>query len=255
MLIINKEHLYNDFYTTIKNLAFEVCKTFNCYEKNTNHTRNIIDELISVGTVSFFSNIDNYDSEKAKLTTFMYPYIKGDMYRYMEKNVGSLSLTKNEMEEVRKVQKMYYSDYKSIDEIANELKFSVDVVQKHIGYNTHSIPAYSLLSEDDDRNVFDIIGTSSKGLSAEKIVYKRICIELLKELFLSLPIKEQTILGKYYGAFVYEKYTLEQIALDEMMRVDGVLKAKNKALEHLRKKYKGSKLNSWRIINRILSYY
>lgn len=38
-----------------------------------------------------------------------------------------------------------------------------------------------------------------------------------------------------------------------MMRVGGVLKAKNKALECLKEKYKGSKLKCWKSVNKMIN--
>ena len=43
------------------------------------------------------------------------------------------------------------------------------------------------------------------SVSAEQVVYRKVCIELLQELFDALPKKDRDILGKFYGVFGFEK--------------------------------------------------
>lgn len=64
----------------------------------------------------------------------------------------------------------------------------------------------------------------------------------------SLLDKDKDILGHCYGVFGYKKKKLEFIALEERMKVDGVIKARKAAIERLQKKYPESKLYLWRKI-------
>ena len=70
----------------------------------------------------------------------------------------------------------------------------------------------------------------------------------MKELFDSLSEKDRAILGHVFGVFGYEKKTLDEIACEEMMKPDGVEKAKKAALKRLKKKYPDSKLKLWQDI-------
>jgi DNA-directed RNA polymerase sigma subunit (sigma70/sigma32) len=90
--------------------------------------------------------------------------------------------------------------------------------------------------------------------SLEKLVNRKICIELLKEMFDSLSEKDKAILGHVFGVFGYEKKTLDEIAFEEMMKIDGVEKAKNAALKRLKKKYPNSKLHDWKDIYKAVMY-
>ena len=251
---MDKEQLYKENIGLIRNIAFYSAKAFNCIRKKdnysneyTDYTKKILSELESEGALSFLKNIDEYNPDKAKLSTFIYPYIKGDMYRWLERNIGSISLSKEEMMKIRKAQYLYNDENITITEISEALDIPLGDIDKYINYNTHFLSVYDLLSDNDsDIDIYDILQSEKLSMSAERIVHKKICIELLEELFLSLPVKEQSILGRYFGAFGHKKSTLNQITLDEMMTVDGVLKAKNKALEHIRERYIDSKLKVWR---------
>ena len=86
------------------------------------------------------------------------------------------------------------------------------------------------------------------SVSPDIIVYRKICVELFKELFDSLLDKDKDILGHCYGVFGYKKKRLEFIALEERMKVDGVIKARKAAIERLQKMYPESKLYLWRKI-------
>ena len=89
-------------------------------------------------------------------------------------------------------------------------------------------------------------------MSVDRIVYHKICIELLHELFEDLSAKDKFVLQHTYGLFGEKKYTLDEIALRLTMRVDGVEKARHAAEKRLREKYQDSKLHLWRIVHRVV---
>ena len=90
------------------------------------------------------------------------------------------------------------------------------------------------------------------SISAEQAVYRKVCIELLRELFDALPKKDRDILGKVYGVFGYPEATLKEIGMYHMMKESAVEKAKNRAVEKLRESYPGSRLQVWRTVHRML---
>ena len=64
------------------------------------------------------------------------------------------------------------------------------------------------------------------SVSAEQSVYRKVCVELLRELFDALPKKERDILGKTCGVFGYPEATLKEIGMYHMMKASAVEKAK-----------------------------
>ena len=87
---------------------------------------------------------------------------------------------------------------------------------------------------------------------AEQIVYRKVCIELLRELFDALPKKDRDILGKCYGVFGFHQTPLKDIGMYHMMKESAVEKAKDRALKKLEKAYPGSRLQLWKTIYRLL---
>ena len=83
-------------------------------------------------------------------------------------------------------------------------------------------------------------------------MYRKVCIELLKELFDALPKKDRDILGKSYGVFGYRETALKEIGMYHMMKESAVEKAKNRTVEKLRKAYPGSRLQVWRTVHRMM---
>ena len=186
------------------------------------------------------------------LTTYLYPYLKGRMIRWLERNIGNLTLSKDDMEVVRKAQKMYHSDWCSIDEIAKEMNIDSTEVTRHIRYNTHFLGVYDLVPEDYDGDPFERLMPGKLSAPAEQVVYRRVCIELLREMFDDLPKKDRDILGKFYGIFGFEKTELKEIGMYHMMKESAVIKAKDRAIKKLEKAYPGSKLQLWMTVYRIM---
>ena len=235
------ENLYSENIGFIHSIAKESAVAFNCFHKKENrpqeltvYTKEILSELDSEGTLAFFDCIQlrKYDVTKAKLTTYLYPHIKGAMYRWLEKNVGAVSLSKHDMNTVRKVQKMYYEDYKEVNEIADELKLSETTVEKYINYNTHSLSMEDITPDDSD-SIIESFLSEETSISTDKLVQQKLCLELLEKEFNRLPEKDKYILGHSMGIFGYEKKTLDEIALVEMMTIDGVIKARKSIIKKL----------------------
>ena len=83
-------------------------------------------------------------------------------------------------------------------------------------------------------------------------VCRKVCIELLRELFDTLPKKDRDILGKSYGVFGYPEATLKEIGMYHMMKESAVEKAKSRVVEKLREAYPGSRLQVWRAVHRMM---
>ena len=235
------EKLYNENIGFIHSIARESAVAFNCFHKKENrpqeltvYTKEILNDLDSEGALTFFDCIQSRknDVTKAKLTTYLYPQIKGAMYRWLEKNVGAVSLSKHGMNTIRKVQKMYHEDYEEVAEIANELKLSETTVVKYINYNTHSLSVEDIAPDNSD-SIIESLLSEETSISTDKLVQQKLCLELLEMQFNKLPEKDKYILGHSMGVFGYEKKTLDEIALVEMMTIDGVIKARKSIIRKL----------------------
>ena len=111
---------------------------------------------------------------------------------------------------------------------------------------------HDLVPEGYDGDPYERLMPGMFTASAERAVYRKVCIELLRELFDALPKKDRDILGKACGVFGYPEATLKEIGMYHMMKESAVEKAKNRAVEKLRESYPGSWLQVWRTVHRMM---
>ena len=107
-----------------------------------------------------------------------------------------------------------------------------------------------LMPAEEDSETFELPDMQSQ--SVDQIVYQKICLESLQELFDGLSERDRSILGHSFGVYGYKKYSLNQLGLKEMLTTDGVIKARGTALRHLQGLYSGSLLQAWRVAHRLL---
>ena len=193
-----------------------------------------------------------YDESRAVLTTYLYPHLKGRMTRWLEQNIGCMALSKNEMTAVRQVQRLYHVAWKDTGEIAEELGIPEARVSRYVRYNTHFLGVHDLVPDGYDGDPYEWLMPGLLSASAERAVYRKVCIELLRELFDTLPKKDRDILGKAYGVFGYRETALKEIGMYHMMKESAVEKAKSRAVEKLREAYPGSRLQVWRTVHRMM---
>ena len=156
------------------------------------------------------------------------------------------------MAAVRQAQRLYHAAWKDTSEIAEELGVSKARVSRYVRYNTHFLGVHDLIPESYDGDPYERLMPGLLTASAEQSVYRKVCIELLRELFDTLPKKDRDILGKTCGVFGYPEATLKEIGMYHMMKESAVEKAKNRAVEKLRKSYPGSRLQVWRAVHRMM---
>ena len=255
------EKLYHKNIGLIRGIAKEAAAEFNCLTADSHHpnqfsayTKTIMDDLCGEGALEFLTQIQNreYDESRAVLTTYLYPHLRGRMTRWLEQNLGCMTLSKDEMAAVRQAQRLYHVAWKDTGEITEELGVSEARVSRYVRYNTHFLGVHDLVPESYDGDPYERLMPGMLSVSAEQAVYRKVCIELLRELFDTLPKKDRDILGKAYGVFGYSEAALKEIGMYHMMKESAVEKAKSRAVEKLREAYPGSRLQVWRAVHRMM---
>lgn len=245
------EKLYHKNIGLIRGIAKEAAADFNCLTVDKHHpnrfsayTKTVLDDLCGEGTLELLTRIQSkeYDESRAVLTTYLYPHLKGRMARWLEQNIGCMALSKDEMAAVRQAQRLYHVAWKDTGEIAEELGISEARVSRYVRYNTHFLGVHDLVPEGYDGDPYERLIPGMLSVSAERAVYRKVCIELLRELFDTLPKKDRDILGKICGVFGYPEATLKEIGMYHMMKESAVEKAKIRAIEKLRESYPSSRL-------------
>lgn len=255
------EKLYHKNIGLIRGIAKETAAEFNCLTANQHHpnqfsayTKTILDDLCGEGALELLTRIQSkeYDENRAALTTYLYPHLKGRMTRWLEQNIGCMALSKDEMAAVRQAQRLYHAAWKDTSEIAEELGILEARVSRYVHYNTHFLGVHDLVPESYDGDPYEQLMPGMLSVSAEQAVYRKVCIELFRELFDTLPKKDRDILGKTCGVFGYPEATLKEIGMYHMMKESAVEKAKSRAVEKLRESYPGSRLQVWRTVHRMM---
>ena len=255
------EKLYHKNIGLIRGIAKESAEAFNCLIMEQHHpnqcsayTKTILDDLCGEGALELLTRIQSreYDESRAVLTTYLYPHLKGRMTRWLEQNIGCMALSKDEMGAVRQAQRLYHAAWKDTGEIAEELGIPEARVSRYVRYNTHFLGVHDLVPEGYDGDSYERLMPGMLSVSAEQAVYRKVCIELLQELFDTLPKKDRDILGKAYGVFGYSEAALKEIGMYHMMKESAVEKAKSRAVEKLRESYPGSRLQVWRTVHRMM---
>ena len=255
------EKLYHKNIGLIRGIAKESAEAFNCLIMEQHHpnqftayTKTILDDLCGEGALELLTRIRSreYNESRAALTTYLYPHLKGRMTRWLEQNIGCMALSKDEMAAVRQTQRLYHVAWKDTSEIAEELGIPEARVSRYVHYNTHFLGVHDLVPVGYDGDPYERLMPGTLSASAEQAVYRKVCIELLRELFDTLPKKDRDILGKTCGVFGYPEATLKEIGMYHMMKESAVEKAKNRAVEKLREAYPGSRLQVWRTVHRML---
>ena len=255
------EKLYHKNIGLIRGIAKEAAAEFNCLMTDQHHpnqfsayTKTILDDLCGEGALELLTRIQSreYDESRAALTTYLYPHLKGRMTRWLEQNIGCMALSKDEMAAVRQVQRLYHVAWKDTGEIAEELGVSEARVSRYVRYNTHFLGVHDLVPVGYDGDPYERLMPWMLSVSAEQAVYRSVCIELLRELFDTLPKKDRDILGKTCGVFGYSEASLKEIGMYHMMKESAVEKAKERAVTKLKKAYPGSRLQIWRNVHRMI---
>ena len=255
------EKLYHKNIGLIRGIAKEAAAEFNCLIMEQHHpnqcsayTKTILDDLCGEGALELLTRIQSreYDENRAALTTYLYPHLKGRMTRWLEQNIGCMALSKDEMAGVRQAQQLYYIAWKDTDEIAEELNVSAARANRYVRYNTHFLGVHDLVPESYDGDPYERLMPGMLFVSAEQAVYRKVCVEFLRELFDALSKKDRDILGKTCGVFVYSEASLKEIWMYHMMKESAVEKAKSRAVEKLRESDPGSRLQMWRAVHRMM---
>ena len=255
------EKLYHKNLGLIRSIAKETAADFSCLTVDEHHpnqfsayTKTILDDLCGEGALEFLARIQSreYDQNCAALTTYLYPHLKGRMTRWLEQNIGCMALSKDEMAAVRQAQRLYHVAWKDTGEIAEELGIPEARVSRYVRYNTHFLGVHGLVPEGYDGDPYERLMPGTLTASAEQAVYRKVCIELLRELFDTLPKKDRDILGKTCVVFGYSEASLKEIGMYHMMKESAVEKAKSRAIEKLREAYPGSRLQVWRAVHRMM---
>ena len=177
------EKLYHKNLGLIRSIAKETAADFSCLTVDEHHpnqfsayTKTVLDDLCGEGVLELLTRIQSreYDESRAALTTYLYPHLRGRMTRWLEQNLGCMTLSKDEMAAVRQAQRLYHVAWKDTGEIAEELGVSEARVSRYVRYNTHFLGVHDLVPESYDGDPYERLMPGMLTVSAEQAVYRKV---------------------------------------------------------------------------------
>lgn len=137
------EQLYLQMQGFIASVAKDAAQSFGCADKE------MLDELCAEGALELCERLSTgeYDENRGKLTTYLHPFLRGKMYRYLEANVGAAALPKDEMQRLNQAQRLHKEEKLPLDEVAQSLNVSAEKAAQLIGCKTKplSVSAFSMM--------------------------------------------------------------------------------------------------------------
>lgn len=135
------EQLYLQMQGFIASVAKDAAQSFGCSDKET------LDELCAEGALELCErlSVGAYDEDRGKLTTYLHPFLRGKMYRYLEANLGAAALPRDEMQRVKQAQRLHKEELLPLDEVAQTLSAKDRAILGH----TYGVFGYEKLSADE----------------------------------------------------------------------------------------------------------
>ena len=135
------EQLYLQMQGFIASVAMDAAQSFGCSDKE------MLDELCAEGALELCECLSTgaYDEDRGKLTTYLHPFLRGKMYRYLEANLGAAVLPKDEMQRLKQAQRLHKEELLPLDEVAQTLSAKDRAILGH----TYGVFGYEKLSTDE----------------------------------------------------------------------------------------------------------
>ncbi|MCM8710988.1 FliA/WhiG family RNA polymerase sigma factor [Clostridium sp. SYSU_GA19001] len=197
------------------------------------------EDLVSYGMIGLMDAINKFDEGRGmKFSTYASIRIKGAMIDELRKNSpiskGAMDKLNKYNEVLEALQKKLLKEPSS-EEIAKELKMSVDEVTEIESYINYIsvVSLEDLIFSDDD---MALIGTieDEKSPSPEKVLEEKEELEYLVKALNNLNEKDKTVLSLYY----YEGLTLKEIGKVLEVSESRVCQLHGRAIVHLRNELK-----------------
>ena len=110
----------------IRSIAKKTAFAYSClnYEdysdEYTAYTTHLLEDLENEGFVALCTEIrkKRYQESQGKFSTYIYPYLQSAMHKYMRHYLGSLALTRAEIDFILQTKKRFYNEKMSGEEIS-----------------------------------------------------------------------------------------------------------------------------------------
>ena len=207
-------------------------------------SEDIQQDLEQVGALEFIERVreKKFNPEISKLQTYLYPFIFGKMWRYIEEYYGIVTIPHGTMTQIRKCKKLH-KDGLCISDIAKELNIKEKLVVDCLNFSFRYEQLMVLSDDESDEDQNSRI--TAIGDNVSKRALQRVVYPMVREKYEKLTAERQHILGCYLGIFGYAKMPVSDIANMLMVTRSAANKKINKALEKLYELICDSEIKYW----------
>ena len=241
------DKLYRQNIGYIHNIAADISK-----RSGLKLSEDMQQDLEQVGVLEFVERLreKKFDPAISKLQTYLYPFIFGKMWRYIEEYYGLINIPHGTMTQIRKCKKLH-KDGLSILDISKELNIKEKLVVNCLNFTFRY--EQLMVSFDDDPDEDQNPRIAPIGDNVSKRALQRVVYPMVREKYDKLTTEQQHILGCYLGIFGYAKIQVTDIADMLMVTRSAANKKINKALEKLYELIWDSEIKYW--INAYLALF
>ena len=209
-------------------------------------------DLEQVGALEFVERVreKKFDPAISKFQTYLYPFIFGKMWRYIEEYYGLINIRHGTMAQIRKCKKLH-GDGLAIEDIAKELNIKEKLVVDCLNFTFHYEQLMVSYGDDPDEDQNPRIAPIGDNVSKKAL--QRAVYPLLRQKYAKLKAEQQHILGCYLGIFGYTKMPVSDIADMLMVTRNAAQKKISRALEKLYEYVWDCEIKYW--INAYLCLY
>ena len=205
-------------------------------------------DLLQVASTVFCQRLikRKYRLGENKYLTYITPVMKGKMAEYIRINSSFVNMSNEPFYNILKSKRLAAVMWKTDEEIAEELGVSKSAVKKYREFQFGYVPLIIEFSDAPKERAEEVGCITEEIVRAhstppDRIVYRKICSELLRELCCILPRMDMDILFMSYGIYGHEQLNDTEISDLMLMDKKTVGKRRSNALQVLRDKYSGSR--------------